>query len=425
MYKQMKAFFILTIMSLGYHAHAQVFTLQEAENRAIAYYPVARLKSNYREIANLNKSNISKNWIPQFNAGAQATYQSDVTKISIPNAPFVVEPLSKEQFKFNLDFSQLIYDGGVSKAQKDIASVNADLESNKVEVEIHRMQERIQQLYLSTLYFDELIKQVVHVKSDLQNGIKKMNAQLEGGVVYKSTVDVLKAELLKAEQREIELNSSRASFLGAIGILTDTVFNNTVVFEKPVVYTGSTKGLINLQSSVFSAQKEILGKQYELTKAAKNPKANLFAQGGYGRPGLNMLRNEFDWYGIGGLRFNWNISSLYTNKNEKRQLAITEQNILIQEETFNRNSSVQADQLQQEIEKLKALIEKDMGIVSIRKTIKEAAVAQLEAGVITSNDYIKEVNAEDMAKQTMRAHEIQLLQAELQLIMLNGDNIKK
>ena len=421
----MKALLILTIVSLSYHANAQIFTLQEAEKRAIAYYPVARLKSNYREIADLSKSNISKNWIPQFNAGAQATYQSDVTKISIPNAPFVVEPLSKEQFKFNIDFSQLIFDGGVSKVQKDIASVNAALESNKVEVEIHRLQERIQQLYLSTLYFDELIKQVISVKSDLQNGIKKMNAQLEGGVVYKSTVDVLKAELLKAEQKEIELISSRTSFLGAIGILTDTVFNTTVVFEKPAVYTGSTKGLINLQSSVFSAQKEMMGKQYELTRAAKNPKANLFAQGGYGRPGLNMLRNEFDWYGIGGIRFNWNISSLYTNKNEKRQLAITEQNILIQEETFNRNSSVQADQLHQEIEKLKALIEKDMGIVSIRKTIKEAAVAQLEAGVITSNDYIKEVNAEDMAKQTMRAHEIQLLQAELQLIMLNGDNIKK
>lgn len=421
----MKALLMLTIVSLSYHANAQIFTLQEAEKRAIAYYPVARLKSNYREIADLSKSNISKNWIPQFNAGAQATYQSDVTKISIPNAPFVVEPLSKEQFKFNVDFSQLIYDGGVSKVQKDIASVNAALESNKVEVEIHRLQERIQQLYLSTLYFDELIKQVISVKSDLQNGIKKMNAQLEGGVVYKSTVDVLKAELLKAEQKEIELISSRTSFLGAIGILTDTVFNTTVVFEKPAVYTGSTKGLINLQSSVFSAQKEMMGKQYELTRAAKNPKANLFAQGGYGRPGLNMLRNEFDWYGIGGIRFNWNISSLYTNKNEKRQLTITEQNILIQEETFNRNSSVQADQLHQEIEKLKALIEKDMGIVSIRKTIKEAAIAQLEAGVITSNDYIKEVNAEDVAKQTMRAHEIQLLQAELQLIMLNGDNIKK
>lgn len=421
----MKALLMLTIVSLSYHANAQIFTLQEAEKRAIAYYPVARLKSNYREIADLSKSNISKNWIPQFNAGAQATYQSDVTKISIPNAPFVVEPLSKEQFKFNIDFSQLIFDGGVSKVQKDIASVNAALESNKVEVEIHRLQERIQQLYLSTLYFDELIKQVISVKSDLQNGIKKMNAQLEGGVVYKSTVDVLKAELLKAEQKEIELISSRTSFLGAIGILTDTVFNTTVVFEKPAVYTGSTKGLINLQSSVFSAQKEMMGKQYELTRAAKNPKANLFAQGGYGRPGLNMLRNEFDWYGIGGIRFNWNISSLYTNKNEKRQLTITEQNILIQEETFNRNSSVQADQLHQEIEKLKALIEKDMGIVSIRKTIKEAAIAQLEAGVITSNDYIKEVNAEDVAKQTMRAHEIQLLQAELQLIMLNGDNIKK
>jgi outer membrane protein TolC len=421
----MKSLFIIILVGLSSSGTSQIFTLIQAEQRAISYYPIARMKSNYREIANLNKSTISKNWIPQFNAGGQATYQSDVTKITIPNAPFVVEPLSKEQFKLNLDFSQLIYDGGVSKAQKNLASINADLEENKIEVELHRLQERVQQLYLSTLYFDELIRQLIYVKADLENGIQKMTAQLDGGVVYRSTVDVLKAELLKTEQREIELLSSRESFLGAIGILTDTVLNNTVVFEKPVVYTGSTKGLINLQSSVFSVQKEMLGKQYELTKAAKNPKAYLFAQGGYGRPGLNMLRNEFDWYGIGGIRFNWNISSFYTNKNEIRQIAISQQNIQLQEETYNRNISVQSDQYQKEIQKLKSLIEKDRGIVTIRKTIKDAAVAQLEAGVITSNDYLKEVHAEDMAIQSMKAHEIQLIQAEMQLVMLKGDNNKK
>lgn len=425
MYKQMKSLLISVLLGLGWQANAQNFTLQQAEQRAISYYPVARLKSNYREFANLSISNISKSWIPQLSAGAQATYQSDVTKISIPNAPFVVEPLSKEQFKLNLDFSQLIYDGGVGKAQKDIASVNSYLEANKVEVELLRLQERVQQLYLSTLYVDELIRQLVFVKADLENGIQKMKAQLEGGVVYRSTVDVLKAELLKTEQREIELTSSRASFLGAIGILTDTVLSNTIVFESPMVWNDSRMGLIGLQSAVFNAQKEMADKQYQLGKAAKNPRANVFVQGGYGRPGLNMLKNEFDWYGIGGLRFNWNISSLYTNNNERRQIAIIEKNIQLQEETFNRNSSVQSVQFKNEIEKLKALIEKDRGIVAIRKTIKDAAVAQLEAGVITSNDYLREVHAEDMARQSMKAHEIQLLQAELQLIMLTGNNNKK
>ncbi len=403
----------------------QVFTLQQAEKRALDYYPIAKLKKNYREVANLNSSNISKAWYPQLNAGGQATYQSDVTKISIPNAPFVVEPLSKEQFKFNLDVNQMIYDGGYSKAQQGIASVNADIEEAKIEVELHRLKERIQQLYLGTLYLDELIQQLAFVKNDLEQGIKKMNAQLDGGVVYRSSVDVLKAEILKTEQREIEIQTSRASYIGALAILTDTILNNNVFLEKPVYPTGIEMGLIGLQSTLFNSQKNMVDKQADLVKATKNPKANLFAQGGYGRPGLNMLKNEFDLYGIGGIRLNWSLSNFYTNNNERKLLAIAKQNILLQEETFTKNTNVQADQFEKEIVKLKALIEKDETIVGLRKAIKEAATAQLEAGVITSNDFLREVNAEDAARQTLKAHEIQLLQAELQLNMLIGKQTKK
>jgi len=404
---------------------AQVFTLQQAEKRALDYYPIAKLKKNYREVADLNRSSISKIWYPQLNAGGQATYQSDVTKITIPNAPFVVEPLSKEQFKFNIDVNQMIYDGGYSKAQQEIASVNASVEEAKIEVELHRLRERIQQLYLGTIYLDQLIHQLSFVKNDLEQGIKKMNAQLEGGVVYRSSVDVLKAEILKTEQREIEFQASRATYIGALAILTDTILNNDVVLEKPIYSTGVETGLMGLQSTLFSSQKSMVEKQADLIRSTKNPKANLFAQGGYGRPGLNMLKNEFDVYGIGGIRFNWSLSNFYTNKNEKKLLVISRQNILLQEETFNKNTKVQADQLEKEIIKLKALIEKDETIVGLRKAIKESATAQLEAGVITSNDFLREVNAEDVARQTLKAHEIQLLQAELQLNMLIGKPTKK
>ena len=420
--KLLSFFFFLFVSSL---VTGQVFTLQQAEKRALDYYPIAKLKKNYREVANLNSSNISKAWYPQLNAGGQATYQSDVTKISIPNAPFVVEPLSKEQFKFNLDVNQMIYDGGYSKAQQGIASVNADIEEAKIEVELHRLKERIQQLYLGTLYLDELIHQLTFVKNDLEQGIKKMNAQLDGGVVYRSSVDVLKAEILKTEQREIEIQTSRASYIGALAILTDTILNNNVFLEKPVYPTGIEVGLIGLQSTLFNSQKNMVDKQADLVKATKNPKANLFAQGGYGRPGLNMLKNEFDLYGIGGIRLNWSLSNFYTNNNERKLLAIAKQNILLQEETFTKNTNVQADQFEKEIVKLKALIEKDETIVGLRKAIKEAATAQLEAGVITSNDFLREVNAEDAARQTLKAHEIQLLQAELQLNMLIGKQTKK
>ena len=59
------------------------------------------------------------------------------------------------------------------------------------------------------------------------------------------------------------------------------------------------------------------------------------------------------------------------------------------------------------------LIETDQGIIDLRAQVKDAARAQLENGVITANDYLREVNAEDQARQLLITHQIQLLQAEI------------
>jgi hypothetical protein len=44
----------------------------------------------------------------------------------------------------------------------------------------------------------------------------------------------------------------------------------------------------------------------------------------------------------------------------------------------------------------------------------------LEAGVITASDYVREVNAEDQARQALKAHELQWLQASMQLEIIRG-----
>jgi len=45
--------------------------------------------------------------------------------------------------------------------------------------------------------------------------------------------------------------------------------------------------------------------------------------------------------------------------------------------------------------------------------VTDAAKAQLENGVITANDFLKEVNAEDLARQSLITHQVQLLQAQI------------
>jgi outer membrane protein TolC len=155
-------------------------------------------------------------------------------------------------------------------------------------------------------------------------------------------------------------------------------------------------------------------------KSKNLPKASLFVQGGYGRPGLNVLTNEFDLYYIGGVRFNWSLGNLYTKKKEKQLVEVNKRVIDIQQETFLLNTNTQLKQQQSDIEKLQQLVATDDAIIDLRHQVTEAAKAQLENAVITANDYLREVNAEDAAKQTRIMHQVQLLQAEINYQTISG-----
>jgi outer membrane protein TolC len=164
---------------------------------------------------------------------------------------------------------------------------------------------------------------------------------------------------------------------------------------------------------LFSDQSKLMMQQQQLIQSRNLPKASFFVQGGYSKPGLNLFFNRYEWYYIGGVRLNWAISSLYTSKKEKQLVNINSRIIDLQKETFVLNSNTQLKQQQSEMDKLAQLIATDQAIIDLRQSVKEAARAQLENGVITSNDYLREVNAEDLARQALITHQLQLLQAQI------------
>ena len=133
-----------------------------------------------------------------------------------------------------------------------------------------------------------------------------------------------------------------------------------------------------------------------------------------------MLTNDFDLYYIGGIRFNWSLSNLYTKKKEKELVEVNKRIVDIQKETFLLNTNTQLKTQQSEIEKLNQLIATDNEIIELRQQVKESANAQLENGVITANDYLREVNAEDQARQTRITHQLQLLQAQINYQTISG-----
>lgn len=411
---------LLVLPAIGF-AQDQSLSLQKAYDLAQQNYPLIKQRELIKQTTGYTIDNLSKGFLPQVSLSGQATYQSQVTEIKVPIPGVNIESPNKDQYKILADVNQLIYDGGVIKQQKNIQQLSEDAEQQKVEVELYKLKERINQLFLGVLYLDEQLRQVDLVKEDLNNGIKRVEAQVNNGVAFKSNLNVLKAELLKADQRIIELKASRKGYVDVLSLFINQNLPEDARLEKPSSQISVLNNeIIRPELKLYSTQEKLLGGQFKLIDSRNKPKASLFWQGGYGRPGLNFLKNEFDFYYTTGVRLNWSFGGLYTQKKEKQIVELNQKTIDVQKEVFLLNTNAQLKQQQSEVDKLQKLVAADKEIIDLRISVKDAAKAQLENGVITANDYLREVNAEDQARQSLITHQIQLLQAQINYQTISG-----
>jgi outer membrane protein TolC len=413
----------LLVLPVMLYAQEPTLSLQQAYELAQQNYPLIKQRELIKQTTEYSVENLGKGFLPQIFLSGQATYQSEVTEPNLPGTPpgVIVQILSKDQYKILADVNQLIYDGGVIKQQKNIQQLSDDLEQQKVEVELYKLKERINQLFLGVLYLDEQLRQVELIKADLNNGIKRVEAQVKNGVAFKSNLNVLQAELLKTDQRVIELKASRKGFIDVLSLFINQPLPENTKLGKPVT-DGSvlSNDIQRPELKLYSTQDKLLGGQFRLVDSRTRPRASLFLQGGYGRPGLNFFKNDFDFFYTTGVRLNWSLGGLYTKKREKKILELNQKTVDIQKEVFLFNTNTQLRQQQSEVEKLQKLIATDNEIIDLRAKVKDAAKAQLENGVITANDYLREVNAEDLARQTLISHQIQLLQAQINYQTISG-----
>lgn len=400
---------------------SQSITLDSVQSLARKNYPSIRQKELLKKTASLNVSNLNKNFLPQLSVNGQASYQSDVTSIeaTLPGG-MRIEPPSKDQYKITADISQLIYDGGVTKQQKAIAGMNAVVEDQQVEVELYKVKEKVDDIFLGILYTDELIRQTSLVEKDLQTGLRKVDAQIQNGVAFRSSANILKAELLKIGQRKIELQASRMSLIETLALFTGEKMDESSVFERPYVASEPGNEITRPEVKLYNDQVTLLGNQNKLIKSRNMPRTSLFFQGGYGRPPLNFLKNEFAPFYITGVRVSWPLNGLYSAKNDRQLVTINQEIVDSKRETFLLNTNAQLVSQRNEIGKLSKLIQSDNEIIELRRSVTEAAKAQLENGVMTANDYLVEVNAEDQARQTLIGHELQLLQARIVYNTIKG-----
>ncbi len=395
-------------------------TLDDCYQWATDNYPIAKQRGLIKQNNVLTVNTLEKNLLPQIEFNAQGSYQSEVTQfaLDIPNVKSPT-PLSKDQYKATLDVKQLIWDGGVIGLQKKVLNANEQVETQRIEVEIAKLKERVNTLYFNVLQADANVDIIKILKKDLASRKLKAEAAVLNGVALKRDVLTIEVEDLKAEQRLTELQSARSAAVRMLGLLTGKNLAENTVFERPILRGPSEIGLQidRPELRLFDLQKTLIGKQLDINALRNFPRIMAFGTAGYGRPGLNFLKNEFSPFALAGVNFRWNLTDFYskTLKNDLQIIRNNAQVIDIQRDVFLLNTKSVMEQQSAEIQKWQKLIETDRQIVALRGKIKDSATAQVENGTLTTNDYLIELNAESQARLNLELHQLQLLFAQINL----------
>ncbi|CAH0310064.1 hypothetical protein SRABI27_04740 [Pedobacter sp. Bi27] len=403
------AFQLLVLLSQAQTANK--LSLQDCYQLAEQNYPLVKQRELITKTADYTIENIRKGLLPQLNIYGQATYQSAVTAIPIKLPGVDIPVLSKDQYKLFAELNQAVYDGGEIKQQKQLQKNNETLNQQQLKADLYQLKDRINQLFFGVLLLDEQLKQNALVIKDMQLGYHKTVASIKNGVAFKSSGDIITAEILRNKQRTIELIASRKAYTDMLSLYINRDVDEHTVLIKPQSVTVLHE-INRPELQVYNQQIKNLEVQNKFLTVKTLPKLNLFLQGGIGRPALNMLSNNVDAYYIGGIKLTWSPSIFYTLKKSRALIDINRKSIDIQKETFLFNTNLALKQQDAEVSKYRQMLTSDDEIIDLRTKVKNTALAQLANGVITSRDFLSEVNNEDQARQNKILHEIQLLMAQ-------------
>lgn len=403
-----KFLFFTMLFFLVIGAKAQIITLNECQDMARENYPAISRFSIIEQSKNYTLANANKAYLPQLSLEAKATYQSDVITIPLDMPGVVIPVPDKDQYQVVAQANQIIWAGGKIEAKKEIMKTAAQLEEKTLETEIYALRERVNNLYFGILLIQEQLQQQTVLEEELQRNHDKVTSYIENGVANQTDLSAVKIEILRANQQRIQMESTQNAFLQMLSVLVGQELPSETQFVKPPVLAETSLVTINRpELMVFSAQKATIDAQTSALKSDIKPVIGAFVQGGYGKPGLNMLQNEFDAFFLGGIRISWNFGDLYTFKNSVKTNELKKLSIDTQHETFIYNLDVQISQQQNEIEKYRKTMQDDDEIIRLQQQIKDAADTKVENGTMTVSDMLKELTALEIAKQAKLLHAIQ------------------
>ncbi|HIY36234.1 MAG TPA: TolC family protein [Candidatus Paraprevotella stercorigallinarum] len=416
--RNFRAILGVAVMLLSVSADAQL-TLDECQQMASDNYPLLQKYDLVRQTTEYTIKNIQRGYWPQLSLGGQVSYQSEVTDLPdvlshlLSESSLNYKGMAKDQYQIALDLNQVIWDGGHIKARRDLAASDAEVQVAQADVEMYAIRSRVNELFFGILLLDEKIRLNETLQTLLLDNCRMLETRKMHGTAMESDVDVMRAEYLEARQDLTALRSMRKSYRQMLAIFIGKDTASVINLQKPAASLPQTFDNRRPELNLYAMQMQQTEAQSRLLNVGLRPKLSLFAQGVYGYPGYDMFDSMFDHdlklNGIVGIRFSWNIGRLYTFKTDKHKLELTRKQIETAREIFLFNNNLQSVREREAVNQYHQMMEEDSDIIRLRTSVRQAAEAKLQHGVIGVNDLLQEITKENRARIDHSLHEMEML----------------
>lgn len=418
---QLTALFVVLSVLLQAQSSQKIIHLKQVVDSAMARYPISQQHQDFDRAHQLSRQQLNAALLPGISLNGQMSVQSDVTQLGISVPGFSPPELAKDWYKINLDITQIVYDGGQIKQNKSIEAQQYKIKITELETLENVFKESVTKLYFRAL----LLKQQIRVFQSLQQSLSatahELESAAENGIVLASGVHQLQVELLRNTSQKLEAEAALEATLAFLNVYSGIQIQPFDSLSSPFI-ASQESSLTNQRPEWIglNLQIEKSGLQQKLIQAKRKPNILAFAQAGYGRPGYNMLDDQFSDYYMVGLRFNYKLWDWKTNQREQNIWQISASTIEKNKQSFEMNQLAAYDAKTAEIQKLKEILSNDSAIVQLQEAITVSQRAALQAGILTSATFLQEM---EKLRMTMLQHEtnkIKLLNAMTELMFITG-----
>ena len=112
--------------------------------------------------------------------------------------------MTRDQYQVMLELQQKIWDGGGIRMQKKQTIAEAEVEKEKLNVDMYALNDRVNDLYFGILLLDEQIKQNTLLQDELERNYRHITAYVENGIANQADLDAVKVEQLNTKQKRID-----------------------------------------------------------------------------------------------------------------------------------------------------------------------------------------------------------------------------